>query len=119
MKLIRILAQSTLVGASLLGLGILSTRAQSNLPPGAEDMPTGYVLSKTPIAGKHCYHHGGGHVYFYCYSRKINGSEIKQHDAMMKKDNGMMKHDSMMKKDDAMMKHDAMMKKDDGMMKNK
>ncbi|NJN38235.1 MAG: hypothetical protein HC790_05050 [Acaryochloridaceae cyanobacterium CSU_3_4] len=60
MKLIRILAQSTLVGASLLGLGILSTQAQSNLPPGAEDMPTGYVLSKTPIAGKHCYHHGGG-----------------------------------------------------------
>jgi hypothetical protein len=111
MRLIRILAQSTVVGASLLSLGILSTQAQSNLPPGAEDMPTGYVLSKTPIAGKHCYHHGGGHVYFYCYSRKINGSEIKQHDTMMK--------DGMMKKDDGMMKQDSMMKKDDGMMKNK
>jgi thioredoxin 1 len=39
-------------------------------------------------------------------------------DAMMKKDDAMVKDEAMMKKDDAMMKDEAMMKKDDAMMKD-
>jgi hypothetical protein len=107
MNPIRTLMQSILVGTSLMGLSAGLTHAQPQLPAGAEDMPAGYTLSKTPVSGKHCYHHGGGQVYFYCYSRTIQSSEIKSHNSMMmKKDSSMMKKDdSMMKKDDSMMMH--------------
>ncbi|MGB8702348.1 MAG: hypothetical protein WCD18_23265 [Thermosynechococcaceae cyanobacterium] len=101
--MIRILFPSALLAVSILGSGLTVVRAESSLPPGAADMPPGYTLSKTALPGKHCYHYGGDHTYFYCYPRAISASEIKSHDAMM------------MKKDDSMM----MMKKDDSMMQGK
>jgi hypothetical protein len=107
------LFKSTIIGASVLGFGLLSV-ASAALAGSA--MPPGYTLSQTQLKGKYCYRHNN-EVNLYCYSSRLTSSmmNMKPHsmmkgDSMMKKDGAMMKGDSMMKKDGAMMKDDSMMK---------
>jgi hypothetical protein len=58
-----------LSGLAVLGLGFVTlpmpAKADSSMPPG-------YTLSKSPLKGQHCYYHGGGHVYYYCYPNKLS-----------------------------------------------
>lgn len=118
MKVTRILFSKVLVSVSVLGLGIIAApmalKAEST-------MPSGYTLSKTPIQGQHCYHHGGGHVNYYCYTRKLQSSAMRNNGSMMKPNDSMMKPgDSMMKPNDSMAKpSDSMMKPNDSMSPNR
>jgi hypothetical protein len=102
------LFKSTIIGASVLGFGLLSVDSAALA---GSTMPPGYTLSQTQLKGKYCYRHNN-EVNLYCYSSRLTPS-------MMMKPHSMMKGDSMMKKGDSMMKPDSMMKKDDSMMKGK
>ena len=102
------LFKSTIIGASVLGFGLLSVASAALA---GSTMPPGYTLSQTQLPGKYCYRHNN-EVNLYCYSSRLNSS-------MIMKPHSMMKGDSMMKKDGAMMKGDSMMKKDGAMMKDK
>ncbi|MBW4597062.1 MAG: hypothetical protein KME46_30225 [Brasilonema angustatum HA4187-MV1] len=102
MKVTKIALSQVLVSLSVLGLGIiaapLALKAESIVPPG-------YTLSKTPVKGKHCYFHGDDHANYYCYTKKLQTSQIQNHGSMMKPGDSMMKPgDSMMKPGDSMMK---------------
>jgi hypothetical protein len=111
------LFKSTIIGASVLGFGLLSVASAALA---GSTMPPGYTLSQTQLKGKYCYRHNN-EVNLYCYSSRLTPSMMmmKPH-SMMKKDDSMMKGNSMMKKDDSMMKKDdSMMKKDDSMMQGK
>ena len=101
------LFKSTIIGASVLGFGLLSVASAALA---GSTMPPGYTLSQTQLPGKYCYRHNN-EVNLYCYSSRLTSSMMKPH--------SMMKGDSMMKKDGAMMKGDSMMKKDGAMMKDK
>ena len=92
--------KSTILGASILGIGLLSSVTAALA---ASTMPPGYTLSQTQLKGKYCYRHNN-EVNLYCYSSRLTPSIMMQHNSMMKKDGAMMKDDSMMKKDDSMMK---------------
>jgi hypothetical protein len=116
MKATQRIFKSTIIGASILGIGLLSS---TTAVLAGSQMPSGYTLSKTQLKGQYCYRHNNESS-LYCYpSRLTQSSMMKKGDSMMKKDDSMMKKDdSMMKKGDSMMKKDdSMMKKDDSMMK--
>jgi hypothetical protein len=101
--------KSTIIGASILGFGVLSAASAALA---GSTMPPGYTLSQTQIKGKYCYRHNN-EANLYCYSSRLTSAMMMKPHSMMKKDDSMMKGDSMMKKDD------SMMKKDDSMMKGK
>jgi hypothetical protein len=109
MKATQRIFKSTIIGASILGIGLLSS---TTAVLAGSQMPSGYTLSKTQLKGQYCYRHNNESS-LYCYpSRLTQASMMKKDDSMMKKG------DSMMKKDDSMMKRDnSMMKKDNSMMK--
>jgi hypothetical protein len=108
------LFKSTIIGASVLGFGLLSV-ASATLA--GSTMPPGYTLSQTQLKGKYCYRHNN-EVNLYCYSSRLTPSMMMKHHSMMKGSSMMKKDDSMMK-GSSMMKDDSMMKKDDSMMKGK
>jgi hypothetical protein len=93
------LFKSTIIGASVLGFGLLSVASAALA---GSTMPPGYTLSQTQLKGKYCYRHNN-EVNLYCYSSRLTSSMMMKPHSMMKGDS-MMKPDSMMKKDDSMMK---------------
>jgi hypothetical protein len=109
------LFKSTIIGASILGFGVLSVASAALA---GSTMPPGYTLSQTQLKGKYCYRHNN-EANLYCYSSRLTSSMMMKGNSMMKKDDSMMKPHSMMKDDSMMKKDDSMMKKDDSMMKGK
>jgi hypothetical protein len=113
------LFKSTILGASVLGFGVLSVVSAAWA---GSTMPPGYTLSQTQLKGRYCYRHNN-EANLYCYSSRLDSSMMKKSHSM-KKGNSMMKTDDSMMKPPSMMKDDSMMKphsmmKDDSMMKGK
>jgi hypothetical protein len=77
--------KSTIIGASIVGVGLLGSVAVAG-----STMPPGYTLSKTQLKGRYCYRHNN-ELNLYCYSSRLTQAKMMMHNSMMKKDGAMIK----------------------------